>query len=234
MLRYSVKWQLGWQYWAVVVIGPVFFVFLLGLAYEHAITFREGIKAREVWSLAFLTCCLIVLLVVGYSAWRLWSLDRHPDLRALARYGSLPDLLADLNRELNDNTKLTIVPCPIHFLDLPSMKRTADAEVWLTPSWLVWVTTAQTRIEFMRLDSIVAVCRDRLAVVLVDHFNVHLRVPGKEEEVSRLLAEVLVRVPWALDHFDEKTEQTLKANPTQTIAEVDMRRRQIHEGPAPG
>jgi hypothetical protein len=60
--------------------------------------------------------------------------------------------------------------------------------------------------------------------VFIDRHNVRLDVLGTEEGVGRLLAQVLMRVPWVLDRFDAATEELLREKPEQVMAEIHRRR----------
>jgi hypothetical protein len=44
-----------------------------------------------------------------------------------------------------------------------------------------------------------------------------------------LLAEILVRVPWALDHFDAETDRTWQENRQAIVTQVEQRRQTIQQ-----
>lgn len=91
---------------------------------------------------------------------------------------------------------------------------------------------------FFRLDSLVAACRldgnlpteAGARMVVIDRDGVRLEIAGTEDAVSRLLTELLARVPWALTHFDNEAERTWRTDRQSIIAAVDFRRAQIQRG----
>jgi hypothetical protein len=60
--------------------------------------------------------------------------------------------------------------------------------------------------------------------VFIDRHDVKVEVVGTVPGITRLMAQVLTRVPWALDRFDAAMQRTWAENREQIIAEVDRRR----------
>jgi hypothetical protein len=77
----------------------------------------------------------------------------------------------------------------------------------------------------------------RAKLILIDRHDTRLEIFGTPAAVSRLLAEVLARVPWVLERFDPEAENAWGQDRTGTLAELDRRREQsrradIWQGPA--
>lgn len=242
MARYSIRRQLG-RHHRLILASSLLLVPLMAVLTYQVLGNRRPPWNWSPWELVSVVAMWPLWLGVNlFSLWRLCTLDRHSDLQALARYGLVPDLVAEIETELADPTQVAQVGWVFRSFQLQDLQESGlvkpfqlyagelgDTEVWLTPSWFIWVVVRGTRMHFFRMDSIVAVFRQGLAVVLIDQHGVRVTIPGTDAGVTRLLAEVLVRVPWALSHFDEKMEKTMKENPTQVIAEVEFRRQQIHQ-----
>jgi len=228
MLGVKIKRKLGRKYFSFLMWSVLFFPLVVlmvsGMLQEH--------QRREFsdWRVYLFTGVLLLLLVVyvfalAQAIWRLMTLVRHPDLVDLARYGPPSKVLPAIEAELADEQQVVRVGKLIRSLRV--VKEAGDlghAEVQFTPSWLIYVTAEGSRMQFFRLDSIVLAGRIANSVVLADEYGSRLEIPGTEAGVTRLLAEVLTRVPWALNHFDSETENTWADNRQQIIAQVDQRR----------
>ena len=64
-------------------------------------------------------------------------------------------------------------------------------------------------------------------MVLIDDRDHWLKIPGTEGGRMRLLAEILERVPWALNHFEPETEKAWADNRVQVVSHVRQRRDQM-------
>ena len=141
---------------------------------------------------------LALLGVIVLSGWRLlWPLS-HPDLIALGRYGDVESLESQIEEELNDPAQAVCIgqmPIPL-MLTWGELRGSA---IWITSSWLVYMKNAFTRMDFIRLDSLVLAYPEGNKVILADCHGVRVHVAGSESGRARLLAEVLVRVPWVLE-----------------------------------
>jgi hypothetical protein len=84
-----------------------------------------------------------------------------------------------------------------------------------------------TRLTFFELDSIVIAARRGNSLFLMDQHQANLIIPGTEGGLLRLLAEILTRVPWALNHFEPEVEKSWTENPQRVITEVQERRGQV-------
>jgi hypothetical protein len=221
-----IKRNLGHPYWSILLGSVVALPLLVSLA-------LFGFRVNAWLAILFCATCLAWIGGACYSIWQLWHLNGHRDLQLLARYGPLSDLLAELQKELANRKLVKKIGGvrSFHLADLGDPL--TNTEVWLTPSWLICMNANGTRMQFFRLDHIVAAYRDGPAVLVIDHLNVRARIPGNDADVTRLLAEILVRVPWALNHFDEQAEQGWKENRTDLIAQVEQRRREIQQKEAP-
>ncbi len=91
---------------------------------------------------------------------------------------------------------------------------------------------------FFRLDALVAAYRldgnvvpeAGARMVVIDRDGVRLEIAGTEDAVSRLLTELLARVPWALTHFGSEVERTWRTDRQSILAAVDFRRARIQRG----
>jgi hypothetical protein len=220
-----------------VVFGPCA-LGLLGV-FGH----RAGARDESVFFLVLFVGLAIVgpcLLVWGLRDWS--RLDRHPDLVALSRYGPPDNVVSAIDAELADEEQVVRLGQVLKSFHLSHVLegRELAGEVLLTPSWLVCLYSEDgRRLACLRLDSIVWVFREPTSfragpglelpyqAVVLDRHGARLEIPGTAAGVSRLLAEVLSRVPWALDRFDEATERTWNEDRDQILADVDRRRDQI-------
>jgi hypothetical protein len=108
--------------------------------------------------------------------------------------------------------------------------------VLLPRSWLVCLWGESGRgLHFQRLDDLVVVYRAEAyflnqpaaSAVFIDRHGVRVEVVGTVDGVTCLLAEVLPRVPWALNRFDPATERAWNEGRDRIIADVDRRRDHI-------
>jgi hypothetical protein len=145
-----------------------------------------------------------------------------------------------IEAELADTENLVSIGRPLKSLSLPSWRtgELGGTQVLLTPSWLVCLWGEEgSRLSVQKMDDLVAVYRRDGArvedfgrvrsfsrAVFLDRHNVKTEVAGTVEGVSRLLAGVVTRVPWALTQFDSVTQRKWDENREQIIAEVDHRR----------
>lgn len=182
----------------------------------------------------------IALVAWGTVAWR--RLDRHPDLLALGRYGPPAEVLSAIDAELADPeqvVRLGEVTKSFHMSRVEGAGEYAG-EVLFSPSWLVCRFGEDgLRFACMRLDGIVWAFRQPTPptfalenplpykAVLFDRHGACLEVPGTEQAVVRLLAEVIARVPWALNWFDDEARRNWTEDREQFIAAVDRRREEI-------
>jgi hypothetical protein len=191
--------------------------------------------------LAFGAGYAICITPVLYPLWKMRRLDRYPDIATLARYGPIQQLMAEIDREVEEedgvisigNTIKSFVPVPVEAGELRWTR------VLLTRSWLIHLRGEDGhQMSFMRFDSILAAFRPlppgvsepANRVVLIDRHGARLEIFGTNRGLARLLAHILPRVPWALTRFDVETERTWKENRQAIIAAVDHRREQFQHG----
>jgi hypothetical protein len=62
------------------------------------------------------------------------------------------------------------------------------------------------------------------SVYLHDRHDYQLEIPGTEQGLTRLMAEVIARIPWALTHFAEASARRWRDNREQVVAEAGRRR----------
>src|SRR5205823_2750052 len=145
--------------------------------------------------------------------------ERHPDVRALARYGDPLAVAAAVEAEMADPGQV------FHFADLEGslvfrrgLPRWLNAgEIYLSPSWLVHAPAHTCRrADVLRLHDVVWVSRTLLfpgketahptrpgpVILVIDRHDARAVIPGGDAALSALMAELLARVPWALDRFD--------------------------------
>src|SRR5262249_23651506 len=105
----------------------------------------------------------------------------------------------------------------------------ADTEVWITSSWLVYLSEGGTPMKFFRLDSLILIYALEDKAVLIDLHCERLEIACAEADRAQLLAEILVRVPCVLNHFDAKTEKTWRESTQAIITLVEKRRQTIQQ-----
>ena len=159
-------------------------------------------------------------------------MDRHPDLVDLSRYGPLSELVPAIEAELADPAKVKRFGVRLDLLGrlwprLGFYEELGPYEVFLSPSWLIFVWREGDRMSFFHLPSLVVAALAKKRVVLIDDRNHWLKIPGTEGGRMRLLAEILERVPWALNHFDPETEKAWADNRVQVVSHVRQRRDQM-------
>jgi hypothetical protein len=208
---------------------------------------RAGGGAPEAVGFLFVGLALVSLGLAGWSAWVVLRPDRHPDVLALSRYGPPAEVMKAIDDEVIDDQVLVRVgKVQKSFSSLTTLAQLelGGAEVILTDSWLIhlWGEDGH-RANVMRLDDLVCASRsldirtDGLgaALVLIDRHNVRLDLHGTDAGVSRLLTEVLARVPWALERFDAETERAWADDRTGVLAAVERRRDEFRRrGGQPG
>jgi hypothetical protein len=172
------------------------------------------------------TALVIGLWEVAKSYRNMARLVRHPGILELVRFGPPLELMADVDTELADTGRVK------HLCGELSCWRGWDfKDVYLTPFWLVYrfgpVGSWGVGLQIFLLGSVVVGCRHGHHVVVIDRHGVRADIPGNDAGLTRLLAEILVRVPWALSRFDEESERTWHEDREQIIAAVDRRRQEI-------
>jgi hypothetical protein len=185
------------------------------------------------------------LAVACCSAWVLRRWDRHPDVVTLARYGPPAEVLKAIDAEMiDDQTLVRFGRVYKSFAPLATRAglELAGSQAILTDSWLIhlWGEDGH-RFNLMRLDDLVYAARsvdfrvDGLGpvLVLIDRQNFRLTLYGTDAGIGGLLAEVLARVPWALERFDAEGERAWGQDRTGIVADVDRRREQFR-GDQPG
>jgi hypothetical protein len=217
-----------------LLVGISLMVFTSALSVTLALVFGAGQRA---WPLLV---GFAVLWAIGLSAALkggrgLVRMDDHPDLLALRRFGIPGQVEAEIEAELADKGQVVRIGKPARGGDL------GGEQVILTRSWLIYLTQEDDRLlRVFRLDSLVwayrswtvevaaVVAGERAAsAYLADRHGVRLQIPGTPGAITRLLAEVLARVPWVLNRFDEDAERAWREDRGRFIADVDRRRGQI-------
>lgn len=172
---------------------------------------------------------------------RLLPPERNPDLATLARYGPIREVIADIEREIENEEDVYYIGKTLNTFVLAStgVEKLKGATVMLTRSWLIHLSGEDgCRMAFFRLDALVAAYRldgnvvpeAGARMVVIDRDGVRLEIAGTEDAVSRLLTELLARVPWALTHFGSEVERTWRTDRQSILAAVDFRRARIQRG----
>jgi hypothetical protein len=229
----TIKHRLGWLYRQLllnsILLFPLVVVFE-GIVLQMYRRKETPLTAADLSVVTVLVLLLgLYILALAGAAWTLRNLDRHPDLVRLARYGPLAELLPSIEAELADPGQVAKVG---RMLQTFQLRRGRDndlgyEEVWLTPSWVIYLTRQGTRLQFFALDSLVLAARVGNSVLLIDDRGERVEIPGTPAGVTRLLAEILARVPWALNRFDSEMEKSWTENRQEIVAEVSRRREQI-------
>lgn len=228
MPRISIKRRLARRhvFYVIVMLLPVWGY----LCFLYRFWLETGSLSSLLGSWSELFLGTIVFLpfaaLLAFLIWRLASLRGwHPDLLALARYGDQQELLTQIEAELDDPSRVATFGEAKSFQLLP--RELGDAEVWITASWLIYLSGGGNRMTVFRLADLVLVYPEEDHVILADRYGVRLQIAGSEGGRARLLAEILIRVPWALDHFDPEMEKTWNENPQGIIAQVEKRRQDL-------
>jgi hypothetical protein len=232
MARLSVRWLLERQSVYFLIIGVCLAIPLVWLeieaiwALEFHISF-SGLLFLPIGIGVFFAICLLRL--IGNALGNLLWLNHHSCLKGLSRYGPVKPLVDEIERELADGSGVVRIGTTAQSLQLFGDLDTAlhDAEVWLTPSWLIYIPSQGTDLVFFRFDSLVSSHHDGMTLNLFDRFEVRWQIPGTVDGLTHLAAEILVRVPWVLSRFDAETERRWNENRQEVLAEVDQRRAQF-------
>jgi hypothetical protein len=232
MVRGYITKNLGREARLGLILGVILGLLMLlwaGVSTRDILIARPGEDHAFDWFvvIVFGPLGLAFLTVAACSSVRLWKLDRHKDLVALDRYGDRDKLLRQIEDELEDRRGIVRVGRTLRSFDLNrDTSELSNVEVLLTPSWVVSFPAAD-RVQFLRVDDIVWAYREGEAVMAADRHGVRLRLVGEEGPLRHVLAEILLRVPWALSHHDDDTERKWTSNSQQIVTEVDVRRREI-------
>jgi hypothetical protein len=240
-LRRRLARQPLWQVLCGIAVS-LFFVAALALLLLDA--GRGTFKRNEFLSILILTATgsALGLILMGWAAVHLgWVYDfRHKDLRALGRYGPPPEIAAAIDAEVlagRGVVRLGTLPTLLNPVQRPG--ELLGHQVLLTESWLLdFYRHEGDRFHALRLADLVWASRQatlgRARLVLIDRHDTRLEIAGAPAAVSRLLAEVLARVPWVLERFDPEAERAWGQDRTGILAEVDRRREQFRRGDQPG
>jgi hypothetical protein len=197
-------------------------------------------------------CFFVVLLPGALGLWMvgrsleemLTPLARRPDGIALRRYGEPQQVLDDVNAELAASTDTTRTGGRVPTFQILESDQGSSysSKVWLTRSWIVCIAGRRTdRLAIFRLVDVVlaAKCQspseqlphinlfDHTWVTLFDRHGVRLNMALPYADATRLLAEVLARVPWAVNHFDPAAPGGSDADLSRFIAEADRYREEL-------
>jgi len=235
MARFSIKRTLRRRYfwtliWLLVSLPLValFFVSWLGVAWDG-----KNQDARA-WPWIALWICVWAGWLGGivYARGRLARMDLHPDILALARYGDPTLLASQIDEELADSKQVKKIGSRQRSFQLTSgLGGDLDSdEVWLTPHWLIHLHKGGSRLHCFRLDRVVWAYRKQARIQIVDSLGESSTIFGSEGGLGRVLAEILVRVPWALSRLDADTEKIWKENRQEFLAQVEQRRQAVQQG----
>jgi hypothetical protein len=166
-----------------------------------------------------------------YSVCRRFQVGSHPDLLALERYGQLDELLSEIDTEIANTDDVVSFGTQWQALHL-WLRHSGDlrnAQVLLTKSWLLCLINGHLgcRVHAFRLDSVVVAARTRYTLVVGDSHGVFLDITESEDIIGRMRAELMARVPWAINHFDKAVERTWNKNHERIVAQVNQRRKEM-------
>jgi hypothetical protein len=179
---------------------------------------------------------------------------RHPAVLALARYGDPLTIVAAVDAEMAQPTRVVQIGQRGPSLRLSS--RGADSYsvvVYVTPDWLVCVRPKERDflgsegedLIIFRLDDLVFASRvpppsrplasylarpvfqRQVWVALIDRHGAGVDLSFPEADAMRLLAEILGRVPWAVSRFGPAPQAVSAADVGYFIAEAGRRREAI-------
>jgi hypothetical protein len=169
----------------------------------------------------------------------LTPLARRPDGMALQRYGDPQQVLDAVNAELADGTGVKRLARRLRAFQLAGRDQGSSdsAEVWLTPSRVVCFTGRRAdRLTIFQLADVVLAARceappgqvpiftliAHTGVMLLDRHGVRLKMPLINASATRLLAELLARVPWAVNRIGDPNTDL-----GRYVAESDRRREEL-------
>jgi hypothetical protein len=173
-----------------------------------------------------------------------WVYDhRHRDLRALGRYGPPPEVVAAIDAEvLSGRCLARLGTLQTYLSPVPDPGEMYGHQVLLTETWLLdFYRYEGDRFNALRLTDLVWATREstsrRAKLILIDRHDTRLEIFGTPAAVSRLLAEVLARVPWVLERFDPQSDPAARPGRADPDAEVEdreaIRRADVRPGPPP-
>jgi hypothetical protein len=241
MPRYSIRWQLCRPHFSVLLIMLfliLVFVAIIGwLLWE---IFRDRSSRFDFYRpqdfyfpLGLFGLILLSLLAVAnHQLWYARS-KHHPSLMRLKRYGPMEDVFKEIQQELSDVSQVVRIGRRYSasrfsfFPDDDDTGQLGDDEAWITPSWLIFVSGYDDQVYFLRLETLILSYYEGTMLTLVDRYGYRWWIRGDPDGRSRVMAQIMVRVPWAISHFDAETERRWNDNRQEVIAEVDQRRDQI-------
>ena len=205
---------------------------------------RGTMKRNEFLSILILTATgsVLGLMLTGWAAVLLGRVYdfRHKDLCALGRYGPPPEVAAAIDAEVLGGRRLArLGTLQKYFSPVPDPGEMYGHQVLLTETWLLdFYRYEGDRFNVLRLTDLVWATREstlgRAKLILIDRHDTRLEIAGRPAAISRLMAEVLARVPWVLERFDPEAERAWGQDRTGVLADVDRRREQFRRGDQPG
>jgi hypothetical protein len=161
---------------------------------------------------------VVALALVGLMLFlvRTGNPERHPAMRALARFGDLGDAASQINREMAaPHTTVS----KAHFLQNWIVRdQNLQATRYNDVIWLYQKVTQR------RVNGIPA--GKTFEAVILDRHGKQMSVQGKEPDVQQALTEVFRRAPWAIAGFQAEIDKMWRTNRHQLIDMVDKRRAQ--------
>jgi hypothetical protein len=199
-----------------------------------------GASSGVLWLTGGAAAGVVLAAVAAYAARRWPPLGDHPDLAALGRYGAPGDVIAAIEAELADAAGvLRLTRLSDHVTAGRGVpRRPVRGDLLLTRSWLLYFPVGTDwRLTALSLREVVWVYRSEMqprlgdlllnptpAVVTVDRHGVRCEISGNDAGLTRVLAELLTRVPWALNRFDAETARQWEQEREQVVAIVERRR----------
>jgi hypothetical protein len=233
---------------AVAVLG-----FVVGIAeLRHVLRLAGGwpqpVQEEFLEALFALFVCVLGTGGIGLAAYSLWSaltlFARHPDVTYLGRYGPPRQVAAAVDAEMADTKNVLQIGYRMRSFRLNASGRGSDysAEAYLTPNWIVCISNAEAdRLTIFRTEDLVVASRipapptsllfrplnPHVWVALIDRYGVRVHLPFPEADATRLLAEILGRVPWAVSRFGATAPPVQDVDVGRIVAEATRRREQI-------
>jgi hypothetical protein len=195
-------------------------------------------------ALVFLPGALGLVLAVGRFVESLLPFAWQRAGTALRRYGEPCQILAAVNSEMVGPADVLEIGERVRTVRLSGTRpgSTYAPEVYLTPSWIVCFSgILWDRLTVFRVADVILAARigtplayllftplfTHTWITLLDCHGVRVRLPLPRASATRLLAEVLARVPWTANHFDPAATPEADADLARFMAEVNRRREEL-------
>jgi Putative transmembrane protein precursor len=164
-------------------------------------------------------------LVGGFelSAWqeRRRDITLHPLIKKLSTYGQAELVAQSIDRDLSTGNSIVF-------------QKTKVTDTWLLQQGryvlelakladLVWI---HLQVTSHRLNGVIPICKS-YAAICYDRDGTKIEMPGKKAQVTKLLEQLELRVPWAIVGHSDEIKLAWEKERNDFIAVVDEQRQKI-------